>query len=140
MRAWTRASLGIVAVALSLTPAVSAPATPPPDLTGFHAYTGSYFRDGSDQPFGLEVAEQQGRRLARVTIDAENEAQFQGRGRISKDLLTFAVNVHTPGSRRSRHRMRLHGNVIDGGAALQGDYELRRPTLAPATGTFVVSR
>ena len=129
-----------ILVAMCLGPAGAVSAGPVPSLRGHHAYSGSYVKDGSPEGLGFEVEQQQGRWLVQVSIDAQNEAQLHGQGHIARNHVAFTVNTHTPGPIKTRHHLNLDGTVVDGGQALQGNYELTRPGLATLTGTFSVSR
>jgi hypothetical protein len=137
-RTLIRTSLVILASAVCLVPADAATKNPPPKLTG-QSFSGIYDRGGSES-FSITVMTQKGRNLTKVRIDAMNESQSRGTGRISKDNLTFKATLHTPGKKKDRHIFRLDGTLGGGGTSLSGNYTLLRGTTTLSTGTFSVSR
>lgn len=137
----SRRALSVMLVSVaSLVPLATASGGSVP-VFGQGLFRGTYDRSGDIESMDLEVAEQHGRKLTRLSINALNEAQFQGHGKIAKDLTTFKAKLATNGSRKYRHTLKLTGTLTVGASiTFDGTYEMLRPSTTPLTGTFSLSR
>jgi hypothetical protein len=131
----------LASVALIAFPSRRAAGASPPNLVGI--YNGSYHIDGTmnDEPFRFEFERQRGRKV-NVSVFAENQPEFLGKGTIAPNNTHLTMKTASAGRRRNRwHLVMKNATILDGGNSIEGVFSLKKPApLTSLTGTFTVSR